>query len=269
VGAELGKLVRARTSCAIVNARDTACRYNTIPGIVPYADAPSPPDATPFMKQKGFTSRQVVRTAERFFRSLGMRELPPSFWNSSLFDQPLPPREAVCHASAWDFTNGAVDDARLKMCVEITEEDLVTAHHELGHIYYFLAYKEQPFPFRTGANDGFHEGIGDTLALSCTTAYLRQIGILPPALSPDPKLELQARVNSLMKMALDKIAFLPFGFAVDAYRCSTPVAVSVKMSLTCLQMERLQWQRAALILHIQLVEAASAVPGHRSCTASF
>jgi hypothetical protein len=140
---------------------------------------------------------------------------------------------------------------------------------EWGHIYYFLAYKEQPFPFRTGANDGFHEGIGDTLALSCTTAYLRQIGILPPALSPDPKLELQARVNSLMKMALDKIAFLPFGFAVDAYRCSTPVAVSVKMSLTCLQMERLQWQRAALILHIQLVEAASAVPGHRSCTASF
>jgi peptidyl-dipeptidase A len=188
--------------------------------MVPYPAAPSPPDASLYMKQKGFTSRQVVRTAERFFRSLGMRELPPSFWNSSLFDEPPPPREAVCHASAWDFTNGASDDVRLKMCVEITEEDLITAHHELGHLYYFLAYKEQPLPFRTGANDGFHEGIGDTLALSCNAAYLRQIGILPPA-PIDPTLELQGRVNSLMKMALDKVAFLPFGFAVDAYRCST------------------------------------------------
>jgi hypothetical protein len=120
-----------------------------------------------------------------------------------------------------------------------------------------------------GANDGFHEGISDSLALSCTTAYLRQIDYSPPALSVGPMLELQVRVNSFMKMALDKIAFLPFGFAVDAYRCSTPVAVSVKMSLTCLQMERLQWQRAALILHIQLLEAAAATPGHRSCTASF
>jgi peptidyl-dipeptidase A len=179
------------------------------------------------MKQQGFSSRQVVRTAERFFRSLGFRELPPTFWNSSLFDQPLPPREAVCHASAWDFTSGVADDVRLKMCVDISEEDLVTAHHELGHIYYYLAYQQQPLPFRTGANDGFHEGIGDTLALSCNSAYLRQIGILPPEPSPDPKLELQTRVNHLMKMALDKIAFLPFGFAVDAYRCSASITVPI------------------------------------------
>ncbi len=242
--------------------------------MVPFPAAPSPPDAGPHMKQKGFTSRKVVRTAERFFRSLGMRELPPSFWNLSLFDEPPPPREAVCHASAWDFTNGAMDDVRLKMCVEISEEDLVTAHHELGHLYYFLAYKEQPFPFRTGANDGFHEGIGDTLALSCNAAYLSQIGILPPAPNPDPTAELQGRINSLMKMALDKVAFLPFGFAVDAYRCcsfSLQERNCIKHHSPPLfsQMERLQRQCTALRLHFRLVEAAAAVPGHRSSSCSF
>jgi peptidyl-dipeptidase A len=226
------------------------------------------------MKQKGFTSRQVIRTAEHFFRSLGMRELPPSFWKSSLFDEPPPPREAVCHASAWDFTNGASDDVRLKMCVEITEEDLVTAHHELGHLYYFLAYKEQPLPFRTGANDGFHEGIGDTLALSCNAAYLRQIGILPPAPS-DPTLELQGRVNSLMKMALDKVAFLPFGFAVDAYRCKTSQTtwptqrINQHSPFFHSQVERLQRHCAAFIIHSWMVETAAAVPGHCPCGAPF
>jgi len=127
--------VAAATHC------NTLRMYNIIPGIVPFPSAPSPPDATPYMQQQHFTSRDVVRTAERFFRSLGMRELPPSFWNTSLFDEPPPPREAVCHASAWDFTDGVCDDVRLKMCVEITEEDLVTAHHELGHLYGCCAYR--------------------------------------------------------------------------------------------------------------------------------
>ena len=160
------------------------------------------------------------------------------------------------------------------MCVDISEEDLITAHHELGHLYYFLAYKEQPLPFRTGANDGFHEGIGDTLALSCNAAYLRQIGILPPA-PIDPTLELQGRVNSLMKMALDKVAFLPFGFAVDAFRCSTCQTTQLMLHIKRFsspfrsQVERFQRQRAILIIYSRLVEAAAAVPGHRPSCASF
>jgi peptidyl-dipeptidase A len=132
--------VHPRSTSSLSTTNNIQLRYNIIPGMVPYPDVPSPPDASPFMKQKGLSSRDVVRIAERFFRSLGMRELPPSFWNLSLFDEPPAPRQAVCHASAWDFTNGAVDDVRLKMCVEITEEDLVTAHHELGHLYYDLSY---------------------------------------------------------------------------------------------------------------------------------
>ena len=126
--------------------------------MVPYPDVPSPLDASPFMKQKGLSSRDVVRIAERFFRSLGMRELPPSFWNLSLFDEPPPPREAVCHASAWDFTNGAVDDVRLKMCVEITEEDIVTAHHELGHLYYDISYLALFSPAEASATESTPSG---------------------------------------------------------------------------------------------------------------
>jgi peptidyl-dipeptidase A len=153
--------------------------------------------------------REMVRYGERFFTSLGFAELPETFWARSLFTQPRD-RDVVCHASAWSID--WKDDLRIKMCIEITDEDFSTVHHELGHNFYQRAYKEQPVLFRDSANDGFHEGVGDTIALSVTPEYLVELGLLDRA--PDAAGDL----GVLMRMALDKIAFLPFGLLVDQWR---------------------------------------------------
>jgi peptidyl-dipeptidase A len=154
--------------------------------------------------------KQMVRMGESFFTSLGFTPLPDSFWERSLFTRPRD-REVVCHASAWDPTWS--NDLRIKMCIKPTEEDLITIHHELGHLFYMRAYSEQPLLFRQGANDGFHEGIGDTLALSVTPSYLRARGLLERA----PNQE-NAALNQQMRMALGKVAFLPFGLLIDRWR---------------------------------------------------
>ncbi len=120
----------------------------------------------------------MVRYGERFFTSLGFDPLPKTFWERSLFTKPRD-REVVCHASAWDVDY--VDDLRIKMCIEITAEDFTTIHHELGHNYYQRAYDKQPVLFRDSANDGFHEAIGDTIALSVTPEYLVKLGLLDKA----------------------------------------------------------------------------------------
>jgi peptidyl-dipeptidase A len=147
---------------------------------------------------------------ERFFTSLGFDPLPKTFWERSLFVRPRD-RDVVCHASAWDVQWN--DDLRIKMCIEPTFGELVTIHHELGHIYYYHEYYKLPVLFQQGANDGFHEGIGDTLALSVTPAYLKTIGLLD-AVSDTEK----SRINRLMKMALERVAFLPFGLVIDKWR---------------------------------------------------
>jgi peptidyl-dipeptidase A len=154
-------------------------------------------------------ARGMVKYGEGFFTSLGFAPLPPTFWERSLFTRPRD-RDVVCHASAWDVDN--VDDLRIKMCIEINAEDFVTVHHELGHNFYQRAYNQQPYLYRTGANDGFHEAIGDAVALSITPKYLADIGLLPsvPAAQDD--------VEFLLRMALDKVAFLPFGLLVDQWR---------------------------------------------------
>jgi peptidyl-dipeptidase A len=161
-------------------------------------------------KLKKYDAKSMVKLGERFFVSLGLAPLPETFWERSLFTRPRD-REVVCHASAWDLDY--VDDLRVKMCIKPTEEDLVTIHHELGHDYYSREYSGLPMLFRSGANDGFHEGIGDTLALSVTPAYLKQIGLLDRVPEGD-----EALIDSLMKTALDKVAFLPFGLLVDKWR---------------------------------------------------
>ncbi len=167
-------------------------------------------DVTKSLKAKNYDEVKMVRLGEAFFTSLGLDPLPKTFWERSLFKKPAD-RDVVCHASAWDIT--FADDLRIKMCVEINEGDLVTIHHELGHDYYFHAYHTLPVLFQQGANDGFHEGIGDTLALSVTPAYLKSLGLLEKV--PDnPK----AEINFLLKMALDKVAFLPFGKLIDQWR---------------------------------------------------
>ena len=98
------------------------------------------------------------------------------------------------------------------MCIQINEEDFTTVHHELGHNYYQMAYAGQPFLYRDSANDGFHEAIGDTMALSVTPPYLKQIGLIDKV--PDQS----ADIGFLLQRALDKVAFLPFGYLVDQWR---------------------------------------------------
>ncbi|HWL85559.1 MAG TPA: M2 family metallopeptidase, partial [Polyangiaceae bacterium] len=167
-------------------------------------------DVTKSLKDKKYDPVKMVKLGESFFTSMGFDPLPKSFWERSLLTKPES-REVVCHASAWDVTWN--DDLRIKMCIEPTEEDLITIHHELGHDYYYHEYTKLPVLFQNGANDGFHEGIGDTLALSVTPQYLKGLGLL--AAAPDnPK----ATINRQMKMALEKISFLPFGLLIDKWR---------------------------------------------------
>jgi len=155
---------------------------------------------------------RVVRTGEAFFTSLGLDPLPKSFWERSMLVKPRD-REVVCHASAWDVTFS--DDLRIKMCIRNppTEEDLETVHHELGHDYYFHAYYKLPVLYQNGANDGFHEAIGDSLVLSMTPGYLKQLGLIPSVPSDD-----KAAINVQMKRALAKVAFLPFAKLIDQWR---------------------------------------------------
>ncbi len=166
-------------------------------------------DLTPVLRRRGTAPTELVRIAERFFVSLGFARLPETFWERSMFVRPRD-REVVCHASAWDVD--CEDDLRLKMCIEVTDDDFMTVHHELGHNFYQRAYSRQPFLFRDSAHDGFHEAIGDTVALSVTPDYLVRIGLLDRAPGPEGDTAL------LLRRALEKIAFLPFGLVVDKWR---------------------------------------------------
>jgi peptidyl-dipeptidase A len=141
---------------------------------------------------------------------MGLKPLPQTFFERSQFTQPRD-REVVCHASAWDVTYE--NDLRIKMCIKPTEEDLITIHHELGHNYYYTYYYTLPVLYQAGANDGFHEAIGDALTLSITPAYLQQLGLLKSV----PKNE-KNLINLQLKDALEKVAFLPFGLLVDQWR---------------------------------------------------
>jgi peptidyl-dipeptidase A len=170
---------------------------NIYPLVAPQ-DADPGFDLTEILKKRNTDDRQMVKYGEQFFVSLGFEPLPKTFWERSLFVKPRD-REVVCHASAWDIDN--VDDLRIKMCIDITAEDFNTIHHELGHNFYQRAYNRQPMLFRDSANDGFHEAVGDTVALSITPEYLVKLGLLEksPAASKD--------IGLLLKTALEKVAF--------------------------------------------------------------
>ncbi len=173
----------------------------------PHADAGY--SLTDILKKRDMPPLEMVRAGERFYSSLAFAPLPKTFWDRSLFVRPKD-RDVVCHASAWDID--LEEDIRIKMCIEQTAEDFTTIHHELGHNYYQRAYKDLPVLFRDSANDGFHEAIGDTIALSVTPEYLVKIGLLDKA--PDASRDL----GLLMTKALEKIAFLPFGLLIDQWR---------------------------------------------------
>jgi peptidyl-dipeptidase A len=175
--------------------------------VAPATGSRVPLDA--ILRRRKIESQEMARIAERFFTSVGFDPLPKTFWERSLFVKPRD-REVVCHASAWVINN--VDDVRIKMCIDPTAEDFNTIHHELGHDYYYRAYSTLPMILRDSANDGFHEAIGDTIALSVTPEYLVKIGLLDRA--PDASGDLPL----LMQRALDKLAFLPFGLVIDQWR---------------------------------------------------
>ncbi len=186
-----------------------AQQWGTIYNSVAPKDADPGFDVTDLLAKHGYDETKMVKQAESFFTSLGFDALPETFWSRSLFVQPKD-RDVVCHASAWDLDSQ--DDIRIKMCIQKTAEDFTVIHHELGHNFYQRAYKEQPYLFQGSANDGFHEAIGDTIALSITPKYLQQIGLLDTV--PDASKD----IGLLLQQALNKIAFMPFGLMIDQWR---------------------------------------------------
>ena len=169
-------------------------------------------DVGELLKAKGYDPLRMVKAGENFYSSLGFTPLPETFWQRSQFTKPAD-REVVCHASAWDVDNQ--DDLRVKMCIKVNATDFTTIHHELGHNYYQRAYAGQPYRlYMEGANDGFHEAIGDTMALSITPQYLVDIGLLDKAKVPGADKD----IGLLLREAMDKVAFLPFGLMIDRWR---------------------------------------------------
>ena len=166
-------------------------------------------DVTEALAKHNYDEVKMVKQAESFFSSLGFAPLPDTFWERSQFSKPSD-RDVVCHASAWNLDDK--DDLRIKMCIQKTGEEFAVIHHELGHSYYQRAYKSLPLLYRSSANDGFHEAIGDTIALSITPKYLKEIGLVDDI--PDASND----IGMLLKLALDKIAFVPFGLMVDQWR---------------------------------------------------
>lgn len=173
------------------------------------ANGASDYDLSKVLAARNTSAKEMAGYAEHFYTSLGMQQLPATFWERSLLTKPRD-RDVVCHASAWPINEK--DDVRIKMCITPTAEDFTTIHHELGHVYYFLAYNKQPFLFRNGANDGFHEAIGDTIALSITPDYLKKVGLM------DQPPQADADIGQLLERALSKVAILPFAYSVDKWR---------------------------------------------------
>ncbi|XP_065573989.1 angiotensin-converting enzyme-like [Artemia franciscana] len=168
-------------------------------------------DVTEAMMAQGYTPSRIFKMADDFFASLGMKSVSEDFWEKSMLWKPED-RDVVCHASAWDFCDRA--DFRIKQCTEVTMEDFVTAHHEMGHIQYYLQYVDQPLVFREGANPGFHEAVGDAISLSVITpSHLRQVGLLNKEED-----DYENDMNFLFTMGMEKIAFMPFGYLLDKWR---------------------------------------------------
>ncbi|KAB0793117.1 hypothetical protein PPYR_12737 [Photinus pyralis] len=170
-------------------------------------------DITSEMVKQGYDATKMFKKAEEFFVSLNLSKMTPEFWEQSILVKPNDGRKLICHASAWDFYDGK--DFRIKQCTSVSFEDFITAHHEMGHIMYFMQYRDQPLVYRDGANDGFHEAVGDVMSLSVSsTKHLKAIGLMD-ANTPDND---AVDLNALFMIGLEKIAFLPFGYLMDKWR---------------------------------------------------
>jgi len=179
----------------------------------PYPSKPSI-NVTGEMIRQGWTPTKMFQKADDFFQSMGLDKMPDKFWSGSILEKPKDGRELTCHASAWDFYNG--EDFRIKQCTRVNQEDFVTVNHEMGHIQYYLQYKNQSYFYRSGANPGFHEGVADILSLAVGTAtYFQRLGLIGEEVDISDE---QTNINILFDMALERIAFLPFGYLVDKFR---------------------------------------------------
>ncbi|XP_031558944.1 angiotensin-converting enzyme-like [Actinia tenebrosa] len=187
-------------------AQDWSAIYDLVQ---PFPDV-APLHVTPNLIKQHYTPKKMFELAQSFFVSIGLDAMPASFWDKSVLSKPEN-KSMVCHASAWDFCQG---DVRIKMCTSVNQDDLITVHHEMGHVEYYLAYKDLPYAYRTGANPGFHEAIGDTITLSVETPkHLKSIGLLYSLNTSD-----EATINFLMLQALRRVASLPFTYLVDKWR---------------------------------------------------
>ncbi|CAH0693099.1 unnamed protein product [Chilo suppressalis] len=192
----------------------------------PFPDKPEV-DITAALIAQNYTPLKMFQTAEEFFTSLTLSPMPDLFWDKSIIEKPNDGRDMVCHASAWDFFDG--EDFRIKQCTTITSEFFTTTHHEMGHIQYYLQYKDQPVIYRAGANAGFHEAVGDVIALSVSSPkHLRVMGLLEDGVDDQ-----ESNINQLYKMGLDKIVFLPFGYLLDLFRYSVFRGITAPRDYNC------------------------------------
>jgi len=196
--------------------------------LTPYPNKPSI-NITGAMNSQGWTQKRMFEKADDFFQSMGLDPMPQKFWSGSILEKPGDGRDLTCHASAWDFYNG--QDFRIKQCTRINQEDFVTVNHEMGHIQYYLQYQNLPFLFRSGANPGFHEGVADIVSLAVGTAtYFQRLGLFPSEVDIEDE---ETNINILFDMALERIAFLPFGYLVDKFRWDVFSGVTSMENMNC------------------------------------
>jgi len=203
--------------------------WNNIADILkPFPAKPSI-NVTGAMVEQGWDQTKMFQKADEFFQSMGLPAMPGKFWAGSIIKKPEDGRELTCHASAWDFYNG--EDFRIKQCTRVTQEDFITVNHEMGHVQYFLQYKDKSYLYRNGANPGFHEGVADILSLAVGTAtYFQRLGLLDENLDVNDE---QTNINILFDMALERIAFLPFGYLVDKFRWDVYSGVTSRENMNC------------------------------------
>uniref|UniRef100_A0A7N6F8M6 Angiotensin-converting enzyme n=1 Tax=Anabas testudineus TaxID=64144 RepID=A0A7N6F8M6_ANATE len=185
---------------------------NLYPLSVPYPEK-TDIDVSVAMVEKGWTERRLFEEAEKFFMSVGLYEMFDNFWNNSMFVKPEDGRKVVCHPTAWDLGNR--EDFRIKMCSKVNMDDFLTAHHEMGHNQYQMAYRNQSYLLRDGANEGFHEAVGEIMSLSAATpGHLKNLDLLPADFIYDEETE----INFLLKQALTIVATLPFTYMLEEWR---------------------------------------------------
>ncbi|KAM6385372.1 angiotensin-converting enzyme 2 [Alca torda] len=178
---------------------------------VPYPAQPNI-DVTSAMSQKKWDAMKIFKTAEAFFTSIGLYKMTDGFWNNSMLTEPTDNRKVVCHPTAWDL---GLNDYRIKMCTKVTMDDFLTAHHEMGHIEYDMAYSAQPYLLRGGANEGFHEAVGEIMSLSAATPqHLKSLDLLEPTFQEDEETE----INFLLKQALTIVGTMPFTYMLEKWR---------------------------------------------------